>query len=77
MCPMLNNIASTVEELDRLERASPGCTQPPFNRAKIAAAQQVQQQASASSSAPQVPAPQQALPGFGPPPSSADGQGGA
>ncbi|GME22157.1 Transcription factor TFIID complex [Neofusicoccum parvum] len=70
MCPMLNGIASTVEELDKLEKASPGCTQPPFNKAKIAAAQQAQQ---ASAITTQAPMPQQTFSDFTS--SFADGQG--
>lgn len=64
MCPILNGIASTVEELEKLEKVSPGCTQPPFNKAKIQAAQQ----ASATAT------PQQTFPDLYTP-ASADGQG--
>lgn len=61
---MLNGIASTVDELEKLEKINPGCTQPPFNKAKIQAAQQ-------ASSA--TAAPQQAYPELYTP-ASADGQ---
>ncbi|KAB2576289.1 putative transcription initiation factor TFIID 111 kDa subunit [Lasiodiplodia hormozganensis] len=69
MCPMLNGIASTVEELEKLEKISPGCTQPPFNKQKIATAQQAQQ-----ASATQAPTPQQTFPDLYTP-ASIDGQG--